>query len=239
MDKSQDAFLQMQTYSGDRGKGHAVFFSNITCPMGSLLAVTPGPNIACPPRGGDGVSLGVHLGTAETQYLNTGFSTGFAKLLKGTRNLGVAVAVDRGYVYRPNVNIGTNPTFQQYCEDNDILLIFRCNPGDMAFTYDLQSQVLLPIQRNRDATLAANTGRIGTFIRAASENAHTLKMNYKYFGHRVHNSRMVVVGQRTIDKYNHQYNKNFGNEWAEAPKLNVEYLVCTGLVNRWHSLFER
>ena len=64
-------------------------------------------------------------------------------------------------------------------------------------------------------------------------------MNYKYFGHRVHNSRMVVVGQRTIDKYNHQYNKNFGNEWAEAPKLNVEYLVCTGLVNRWHSLFER
>ena len=84
VDKSTDANFQMQTYSGDRGKGHALFFSNMTCPSGSILAVTPGPNIACPPRGGDGISLGVHLGMAES----TGSSSGFTKLLRGTNNIG-------------------------------------------------------------------------------------------------------------------------------------------------------
>ena len=72
VEKSSDAYAQMQTFSGDRGKGHAVFFSNITCPAGSILAVTPGPNIACPPRGGDGVSLGVHLGAAEEEVRSIG-----------------------------------------------------------------------------------------------------------------------------------------------------------------------
>lgn len=239
IDKSQDAFFQMQTYSGDRGKGHAVFFSNITCPMGSVLAVTPGPNIACPPRGGDGVSIGVHLGSAEAQSRNEGNVTGFAKLLRGTQARGVAVVVDRGYIYEPNVNVGNNPTFQAYCQDNDILLIYRSKPGEMAFRFNQNTGLIEQYPNNRDETRAVNSGRFGTFLRAASENAHTLKNNYKYFGHRAHNSRLVAVGQATIDKYNDRYNKNLGLEWAETPKLNVEYLVCIGLINRFHSLFER
>jgi hypothetical protein len=63
---------QMQTFSGDRGKGHCYLFSNITCSSGSILAVTPGPNISCPPRGGDGVSFGVHLGLSEETERLTG-----------------------------------------------------------------------------------------------------------------------------------------------------------------------
>ena len=72
VDKSMDAYAQQQTYSGDRGKKHCVFFSNITDSAGAILAVSPGPAIACSPRGGDGVSLGVHLGQDQEQVDQTG-----------------------------------------------------------------------------------------------------------------------------------------------------------------------
>ena len=79
VDKSLDAFAQMQTFSGARGKGHCYMFSNITCSAGSVLAVTPGPNISCPPRGGDGLSLGVQLGLATEREQQTGVPEGFTR----------------------------------------------------------------------------------------------------------------------------------------------------------------
>ena len=48
--------------------------SNITDSSGVILAVTPGPNIACSPRGGDGVSLGVHLAAHQEQREQTGIN---------------------------------------------------------------------------------------------------------------------------------------------------------------------
>ena len=82
VDKSTDAFVQQQTYSGARGYKHCVYFSNITASNGEILAVTPGPNIACTPRGGDGVSLGVQLGLAQQQESDTGTASGFTRLLR-------------------------------------------------------------------------------------------------------------------------------------------------------------
>ena len=38
VDKSLDAYAQMQSYSGRSQKGHCLLFSNITCPMGTVVA---------------------------------------------------------------------------------------------------------------------------------------------------------------------------------------------------------
>ena len=81
-----DAFAQMQTFSGDRGKEHCVLF---TCSSGSIIAVSPGPNISCPPRGGDGLSLGVQLGLAEENEMLTGVPSWCSRLFDGTEELGV------------------------------------------------------------------------------------------------------------------------------------------------------
>ena len=91
IDKTSDAFCQMQTYSADRGKGHCVLFSNLTCPAGTVLAVSPGPNISCPPRGGENVSIGVQLRMAEEREAQSNTCQGFTKLLKGTHNIGTAL----------------------------------------------------------------------------------------------------------------------------------------------------
>ena len=101
--------------------------SNITCPAGSLVAVTPGPNISCTPRGGDGTSLGVQLGLANARVQDFGFS----RLLKGTDNVGVALNYDRGYLFNPpNVNRGSNPTMTEFCADNNILTLSRVKQGE-------------------------------------------------------------------------------------------------------------
>ena len=128
VDQSQDAFCQMQTYSGERRKGHCLLMSNITDPAGGLVAVTPGPNIACTPRGGDGTSLGVQLALARGQ------NSGFTRILRGTENIGTAFNFDRGYLFNPpNVNTGTNPTLTDFCRDNDILTLSRVKTGEQCF----------------------------------------------------------------------------------------------------------
>ena len=177
VEKSADAFAQMQTFSGDRGKGHCLLFSNLTCPAGTVLAVSPGPNISCPPRGGDGVSLGVQLRLAEEREQLTRTKMGFTKLLQGTPNIGTAADVDRGYTYVPhNVNTRSNPTFPEYCAAKDILLLTRVKTGDSAFVFNPATGFLDQIQNNEDPTRAVNSGRLATFIRAASENMHLFKV---------------------------------------------------------------
>ena len=239
VDKSLDAFAQMQTFSGDRQKGHCYLFSNITCSLGSILAVSPGPQISCPPRGGDGVSLGVQLGQAEQRQQLSGVSEGFTKLLQGTPNLGVGLDFDNGYVYQPNVNQGTNPSLLDYCQQNDILPLFRTKVGRFAFIFNRQTNLLEQVQNNRDETRAANSARIATYLRAASENAHTFKQIYKYFKHKAHNSRLVAVGMAKINYYDRLFSKQLGAEYAEMAKINIEYLVMVGLYNRWHAKFAR
>ena len=137
-DKSEDPEVNRNTYSGKREYRHCVLFNLITCPLGSIVAVTPGPNISCTPRGGDGTSFGVQVTISRLQNL-----TGFVTLLAGSPELGTCLVVDRGYVVIPhNVNIGDNPTFLQFCEENDVLPLFRSNVGEQCFRYFLTSRGL-------------------------------------------------------------------------------------------------
>ena len=95
------------------------------------------------------------------------------------------------------------------------------------------------VQGNNDPTCACNSARVNTFLRPASENVHSFKLTYKHFGHRCHNSRLVAIGQATLDHYNQAYGRNYGPEWAEAPKLLIEYLVMCGRYNENHPKFFR
>ena len=129
VDQSEDALAQMRTYSGKREYRHCLLFSNITCARGSLVAITPGPNISCTPRGGDGTSLGVQFNISRVQGL-----TGFARLLAGSQNTGVGLVVDRGYLFdAPNVDTGDNPSVVEFCEENDVLLLYRSMVGEQCF----------------------------------------------------------------------------------------------------------
>ena len=97
----------------------------------------------------------------------------------------------------------------------------------------------MPVAGNQDPTKAPNTGRITTYARVGSENAHTLKNQCKYLGHRAHNSRLVAVGRAKTAKYSAKYNCVYANKIAEMPKLNIEYLVAVGLYNWLHAKFPR
>ena len=95
------------------------------------------------------------------------------------------------------------------------------------------------VHDNTDPTRACNAARVNTFVRPGSENIHGFKLTYKNFGHRCHNSRLVAIGPETLAHYNRIYGKNYGPEWAEAPKLLIEYLVMCGRYNENHPKFFR
>ena len=128
VDQSKDAMAQMQTYSGEREKGHCLLIGNVTDTAGSLVLVQPGPNISCTPRGGDGTSLGLQF------ELGRGQNAGLPRLLRGTDNVGVAINFDRGYLFNPpNVNTGTNETMTEFCQNNNVLTLSRVRPGEQSF----------------------------------------------------------------------------------------------------------
>ena len=92
---------------------------------------------------------------------------------------------------------------------------------------------------NVSPTFAANSSRLATFLRPGSEQAHTFKQIYRLVDKRVHNSRLEMVGHQTLAHYNQMYDKNYGQEWAESPKVNIEYLVTMGRFNQNHPKFFR
>ena len=105
--------------------------------------------------------------------------------------------------------------------------------------YNETLDVLEVVEGNTDPTMAANASRLGTFIRPGGEQVHTFKQEYDILGNRVHNSRLVAVGQRTLDYYNNLHGRNYGREWAETPKIQIEYLVVAGRYNQNHPKFFR
>ena len=109
----------------------------------------------------------------------------------------------------------------------------------MISRYDAARDVLEVVPNNNDPTFACNSARVATYLRPASENAHTFKQIYKHFGTTCHHSRLTAVGEAVLNHYNQKYGRNFPVEWAESSKLYIEYLVCTGRYNENHSLFFR
>lgn len=95
------------------------------------------------------------------------------------------------------------------------------------------------VQGNTNPTFAANSARIATYLRPASENMHTFKSTYKHLGGRVHNARLLATGPATINHYNQLYGGNYGAEMKETPKVMIEYLVMGGRYNENHPKFFR
>ena len=150
---SLDAHFQMDHYSGPRGKGHCELGGGITCPAGTVLAVTPGLKVSATPRGGDGVTLGTELGQSDRMVIRLGFS----RLFRGTPNIGVLLVWDRGFIYIPhNVNLGANPTPVAWCRDNIVQCIWAFKVGEKYFEYDEQTNTLTEVPENDDKTQANN-----------------------------------------------------------------------------------
>ena len=150
---SLDAHFQMDHYSGPRNKGHCELGGGITCPAGTVVAVTPGLKVSATPRGGDGVTLGEELGQADRMPVRQGFS----RLLKGTSSIGALLVWDRGFIYIPhNVNRGTSPTPEDWCRANDVQCIWAFKVGEKCFEYDEQTDTLEEVPNNDDKTKANN-----------------------------------------------------------------------------------
>ena len=60
--------------------------------------MTPGANISCTPRGGDGTSLGVQLGLASEH------DDGLPAPLRGTDEMGICLNFDHGYLFTPHTD---------------------------------------------------------------------------------------------------------------------------------------
>ena len=208
----------MQTYSGKREKGHCVLVSNLTDPAGRLIAVTPGPGISCTPRGGDGTSLGIHLSAGVSE----GNGSGLNKILIGTASIGVCLNMDRGYVVKPtNVDTGSNLSVLEFCHSHDILTLYRFLQGEQYFRYDPSQDILIAYQGSNNPTFAANSARIATSLRPASENCHLLKKTYKQIGTKVKSVRLNRVGVKTVNKYSRKYDVVPDAEVAETSKLHM------------------
>ena len=150
---SLDAFNQMDLYSGDRGKGHCVLGGAITCPAGTVIAVTPGFKISATPRGGDGIALGEELSRSDA----TNQVVGFPRLFEGSSRTGALLVFDRGFVYIPrNINTGNNPTPVAWCQQHNVQTLWRFKVGEKAFRYDEIQDVLHEVANNDDDTLANN-----------------------------------------------------------------------------------
>ena len=105
-------------WSGQRGKKHCVLAGTITCPKGSLLAITPGLKISSCIRGGDATTL--------ASGLHRALFNSYVRLLRGTPEIGVCVDHDRGFIYIPhNVNIGDALAPVDWFEANNIASMWR------------------------------------------------------------------------------------------------------------------
>ena len=165
---SLDAFQQMDMYSGDRGKGHCVLGGALTCAAGTVVALTPGFKISATPRGGDGIALGEELNRAD-QSVDI---IGFTRLLRGTRNIGVLLVFDRGFVYIPrNVQTRTNLTPVDWCIQNDVQTLWRFKAGEKAFQYDNVLDLLVEVPNNDSETVAANLQLAMRFLLAFYSSA--------------------------------------------------------------------
>ena len=150
---SLDAHFQMDHFSGPRGKGHCELGGGITCPAGTVVAVTPGLKVSTTPRGGDGVTLGLELGQSDQMPVRLGFT----RLLRGTPSIGTLLCTDRGFIYIPhNVNLGTNPTPEDWCRENNVQCIWAFKVGEKCFHYNEQTDILEEVHDNQDKTQANN-----------------------------------------------------------------------------------
>ena len=132
-ESSSDSELNKSIFSGDRQKGFAVLYGTLATTNGTVLAIQPGPLFAAPPRSGDGVILGAQLGEAD----RAGHESGFTRFFLGTERRCGAACMDRGYVYRPNVRTGNDPTPLEWFQSHDVFLLYPSrNPGDQVLTYD-------------------------------------------------------------------------------------------------------
>ena len=240
---SNDPQYQQDIYSGARGKGHCVLAGALICPIGSILAIRPGPHVSTTPRGGENVSLGATLGQLDRH----GVRTGFVRLLRGTQRIGTAFNTDRGFHFVPrrlnrtnDRNRGPDPTTLEWCDQNNVHKMWRFRVGERGYNYDASNNVLNVDPQVDDPVRSANSGRISTFLRASGENIHAaFFMTFKHLRGMLDHTRFEAVGHNFIQRYNNLYGENYGIEWEEASLVWFEYLAACALHNQWHPKFDR
>ena len=95
---------------------------------------------------------------------------GLKRLLRGTKEIGVGLVVDRGYVYMPSILDYKGQTLSsvlEICKSLDVLLLWRVVEGrkEYFFKYKAAQDRLVMVENNNDKTLAHNSARIATMIR--------------------------------------------------------------------------
>ena len=96
--------------------------------------------MAATPRGGDQVSL-------VTQLEGLSPDIGIKRLLRGTRDIGVALVMDRGYIYMPPI-LGSDGqplrALKEICDELGTVRLWRVIEGrdEYAFQYDAEEDVL-------------------------------------------------------------------------------------------------
>ena len=125
----------------------------LTAPSGDVVGMRPGPHASTTPRTGDSIVLGSQLQQAD----NSANNIGFTRLLKGSSSTALALFVDWGYIYHPNVNTCSNPTPLEWCDKNDVLMIWPFKIGERAFEYDEQNDLMTCIENNQDLVRALNS----------------------------------------------------------------------------------
>ena len=170
----------------------------MVCPIGSILAIRPGPHISASPRGGENVSLGATLGQLDRQ----GIRTGFPRLLRGNNKIGTALNTDQGFHHVPyrlnrtnDPSRGLDPTTLGWCDQNNVHKMWRFRLGDRGYSYDAATNILNVVERVDDPVHSTNCGRISTFLRASGENIHAaFYMIYKHLTSYGLLSRWVLRG---------------------------------------------
>ena len=240
---SNDPKYQQDIYSGKRGKGHCQLAGALVCPIGSILAIRPGPHISATPRGGENVSLGASLGQLDCH----GLFTGYPRLLRGTPKIGTVLNTDRGFhvvPYRLNrtndSNRAQDPTTLEWCDQNNVHKMWRFRVGERGYTYDSVNDILNVDPVVDDPVQSSNSGRVSTFLRASGENIHAaFFMTFKHLKGMLHHSRFDAVGHAFIQRYNRLYGENYGIEWKEASLVWFECLAACALHNQCHPKFDR
>ena len=240
---SNDPQYQQDTFSGARAKGHCQLAGALICPIGSILAIRPGPHISTTPRGGENVSLGATLGQLDRH----GVQTGFVRLLRGTSKIGTVLNTDRGFHFVPfrlnrtnDPNRPQDPTTLDWCDQNNVHKMWRFRVGERGYTYDASNDVLNVDLHVDDPVHSSNSGRISTYLRASGENIHAaFYMTFKHLKGMLHHTRFDAVGRSFIQRYNRLYGENYGIEWEETSLLWFEYLAACALYNQFHPKFDR
>ena len=237
--KGGDSHWQQDCYSGRLNKGHIIRVGTITSPDGRPIAARPGPQIGCTPRGGDELSLARQLDQSSRDGT---FGSGFTSLFVGGRDWTMGYNVDLGY-RKKRFNLGGSiDTVDEVCARYGVPILSPLREGDPAWIYDASTDTMHQDDSITDNAIRANSTRLATFFRPASEQLHAVLFGtYQVLQSAGHHTATECIGRSVIEKYNGLFNPPtpFGPEWSEASKKSTDWNLALSMINVFHPGFGR